>query len=51
MLSPFLVSPPETPYSIHTHPCFYEGAPPSTHPLLPPCPGIPLHWGFKPSLD
>ena len=32
-------------------PCFYEGAPPSTHPLLPHCPSIPLHWGIKPSQD
>ena len=24
-------------------PCFYEGAPTPTHPLPPPCPGIPLH--------
>jgi hypothetical protein len=22
-----------------------------THPLLLPCPGIPLHWGIKPSQD
>ena len=22
-----------------------------THPLLPPCPGIPLHWGIEPSQD
>jgi len=24
-------------------------APPPTHPLLPHCPSIPLHWGIKPS--
>jgi hypothetical protein len=30
-------------------PCFYEGAPPPTYPLLIPRPGIPLHWGIKPS--
>jgi hypothetical protein len=22
-----------------------------SHPLLPPCPGIPLHWGIKPLQD
>jgi hypothetical protein len=22
-----------------------------THPLLPPCPGIPLYWGMEPSQD
>jgi hypothetical protein len=27
-------------------PCFYEGTPPPTHPLLPYCPSIPLHWGI-----
>ena len=27
--------------------CFYGGAPPSTHPLTPHQPGIPLHWGIK----
>lgn len=31
--------------------CLYEDAPPPTHPLRPPCPGIPLHWGKKPSQD
>jgi hypothetical protein len=31
-------------------PCFFEGVPPPTHPLLPPCPVIPLHWGQGPSL-
>lgn len=29
-------------------PCFCEGARPPTHLLLPPCPGIPLHWGIEP---
>ena len=29
--------------------CFEEGALPPIHPLLPPCPGIPLHWGIEPS--
>jgi hypothetical protein len=32
-------------------PCFYEGVPPPTHPLIPPSPGIPLHWSIKPSHD
>jgi hypothetical protein len=27
---------------------FYEGVPPTTHPLLPPHPGILLHWGIEP---
>jgi hypothetical protein len=32
--------------------CFYEGDPlPSNHPVLPPWPGIPLHWGIKSSQD
>ena len=36
----------------HPHlPCFYEGAPPPTYPLLPHHPSIPLHWGIKPSQD
>ena len=34
--------PPSTPY-------LYEGAPLHTQPLLPSCPGIPLHWGIEPS--
>jgi hypothetical protein len=33
-----------------TFPCFYESAPPPTHPLPTHCPGIHLHWGIKPSL-
>ena len=37
--------------SHHPLPCFYEGAPPPIHPLLPHCPSIPLHWGIKPSQD
>ena len=46
MLSPFQVSPPESPIPFS---CFYESAPPTTYLLLPSCPGIPLHWGIKPS--
>jgi hypothetical protein len=30
-------------------PCFYEDAPAPTNP--PQRPGIPLHWGIKPSQD
>ena len=37
MLSPFPVSPPETPYPIPTPPCSL------THPLPLPCPGIQIH--------
>ena len=44
MLSPFPLSPPETP-------CFYEGAPPITHPLPPSYPVIFLHWGIDLSQD
>jgi hypothetical protein len=29
--------------------CFYEDAPPPTHPLPPHHPGIPLRWVIKPS--
>jgi hypothetical protein len=32
-------------------PCFYEGAPSSTCPLLPPHPYISLCWGIKLSQD
>ena len=32
-------------------PCFFEGAPPPTYPLLPHHPSIPLHWCIKPSQD
>jgi hypothetical protein len=47
MLSPFPVSLPPRNILSHPHsPCFYEGVPPLTHPLLPPLPGIPLHWGI-----
>jgi hypothetical protein len=50
MLSPFLVSSWKPPIP-SLSPTFYEGVPPPTHPLLPPCPGIPLHWGIEPSQD
>jgi hypothetical protein len=32
-------------------PCFCEDVLPTTYPLLPPRPGIPLHWGTKPWHD
>jgi hypothetical protein len=38
--------PSATPLSHPPSPCFYEGVPPPTYPLRPPCPGIPLHWGM-----
>jgi hypothetical protein len=49
---PFPNFPPRNSLS-HPHPsCFYEGVPhPPTHPVPPPCPTIPLHWGTKPSWD
>jgi hypothetical protein len=50
MLSPFLVSPLETPFPIPL-PCFYEGAPTHSpnHSLPPHHPGIPPHWDIDPS--
>jgi hypothetical protein len=36
---------PETP----SHPLFLWGVPQPTHKLPPPCSGILLHWGIKPS--
>jgi hypothetical protein len=50
----FLVTRLQLPYPISPlpHPlCFYEGAPPPTHPLLPHCSSIPLPWGIKPPQD
>ena len=47
VLSPFLVSPPpQKPPTISSFLVL-----PSTHPLLPSCPGILQHWGIKPSQD
>lgn len=46
MLFSFLVSPQQT-LSLPFFPCLYEGAHPPTHPLLPPCFGIPLCWGTE----
>jgi hypothetical protein len=40
----------QTPFHFPS-PCFYEGVPTPTHPLLTSCPGIPLHWGIKSSED
>jgi hypothetical protein len=31
--------------------CFYEDAPPPTHPLPTHCCGISLHWRIEPLLD
>ena len=42
MLSPFLVSPLQTPYPNATPPASIKSAPPSTYPLLPHHPSIPL---------
>jgi hypothetical protein len=43
--SPFLISPLKPSYPIPPFPCLL------THPLPLPWPGIPLHWGIKPSLS
>jgi hypothetical protein len=51
MLSPLLVSPPQTPYPILLLPASMRLFLLPTHPLLPPCPGILLHWGIKSSQD
>jgi len=49
MLSPFLVSLPETPYPIPPPPVSMRMLPhPTTHTLPPLCPDIHLHWGIKP---
>jgi hypothetical protein len=42
---------PRNPLSHTPSTCFYEGVPPSTYPLPPPLPSIPLHWGIKSSQD
>jgi hypothetical protein len=46
--SQFLLCKPSIPSPLT---CFYEGAPPSTYPLLSHCPSVPLHWSIKPSQD
>jgi hypothetical protein len=51
MLSPFLVSPLQTPYPVPPPSCFYECATPPTQPLPPHCSSIPLHWDTEPSQD
>jgi hypothetical protein len=53
MLSPFLVSlTPRYTLSHPPSPCFYEGVPPPTHPLPPPCPRFPyIGASFEPSWD
>jgi hypothetical protein len=50
MLFPFQVS-FHSPLSSVPSPCFYEGAPLPTHPLLPQQPSIPLSWVIKPPQD
>jgi hypothetical protein len=45
-LSPFQISPPETPYPILPPPASRRVLPP--HSLLPSCLGMPLHWGIDP---
>ena len=51
MMSPFLVTPTQTPNPILPPLCLSEGAPPPTHPLLPHYPSILLQWGIKPPQD
>jgi hypothetical protein len=51
VLSPFLVSPLQTPYSISLYPASMRVLTSPTHALQPHCPSIPLHWGIKPSQD
>jgi hypothetical protein len=43
--------PSENPLSHLLSSCFYEDVTLPIHPLLLPLPGIPLHWGIKPSQD
>jgi len=52
ILSPFLVSPPDTFYPICPPPASMKVLPhPLTYSLLHPCPGISPHWDTKPSQD
>ena len=51
MLFPFLVLHLQKPSILSPLPCFYEGLPSPIYSLPPPHPGIPLHWGIKPSKD
>ena len=48
MLSPFLVSPLQSPHPIPPYPPSMRVLP---HPLPPNHSSIPLHWGIKPSQD
>jgi hypothetical protein len=50
---PYSQFPSEVPYPIpHPHPlCIYDSLPTPTYSLLPPQPGILLHWAIKPSQD
>jgi hypothetical protein len=49
MLSPFPVPPLETPIPSSLSLLLWGWS--LTHPLLPPYPGIPPHWGIEPSQD
>jgi hypothetical protein len=48
MLSPFPVSPSQTPYLLLSPSCLYKGAPLPTHPLMSQCSSIPLPWVTEP---
>ena len=50
-VNPFPSPPKGNPLFHQPSSCFYEGVPPPTYPLLPPHPGIPLHWDIEPSQD
>ena len=50
MLTPFLISLPQIPYPTHS-PCFYDGAPSTTHLLAPHLLSIPLSWDIEPPQD
>jgi hypothetical protein len=51
ILSPFLVSPLQSPLAILLFLCIYEGAPSPTYPCQPHCSSILLCWGIKPEQD
>jgi hypothetical protein len=48
---PFPSFPSGNSLSHPSSPGFYEGAPSPTHPIPPPCPGIPVYWSMEPSQD
>ena len=51
MLTGFPISHPEIPYTINLFSSSMRVLPQPTHPLLPPYPGIPLHWSISHSQD